>query len=268
MMCLKKARTQARMPVLQAPHTCSTGILACVLALLSVPSATHADSIAEGRDLYNRSCTTCHGLNGAAGDRAPALAAEREYLRTSAEDIFEAIRHGIPGSLMPASSLPDADIRKVVAYIRSLRAPASEQPVAGDVSHGEAIFRTTGRCLDCHMRAGRGGLLGPDLSDIGGKRSLSALRAALTQARPNTVRGYQAARVVTVEGKALTGIVKNENNFSVQVLDSAGTLHLFTREELREITYQKNSLMPSDYDQQLTSAEMQDLLAFLSRRTK
>jgi cytochrome c oxidase cbb3-type subunit 3 len=249
---------------------CTTGILACVPVLLTlIPlGILHADVIVEGRDLYNRSCTTCHGLNGAAGDRAPALAAEREYLRTSADDIFEAIRHGIPGSLMPASVLPEADIRKVVAYIRSLRAPASEQPVSGDISHGEAIFRTKGHCLNCHMLGGRGGLLGPDLSDIGAQRSLSALRASLTQARPNTVRGYQAARVVTAEGKALTGIVKNENNFSVQFLDSAGALYLFTREELREITYQERSLMPTDYDQQLTPTEMQDLLAFLSRRTE
>jgi putative heme-binding domain-containing protein len=166
---------------------------------------------------------------------------------------------------MPSSTLPDADIRNVVAYLRSLRAPASEAPVAGDVSRGEAIFRTKGRCLDCHMFRGSGGLLGPDLSNIGAERSLSSLRSALTQARPNTVRGYQAARVVTAEGKALSGIVKNEDNFSLQFLDSAGALHLFTREELREITYRERSLMPGDYDRRLTSAEIEDLLAFLSR---
>jgi cytochrome c oxidase cbb3-type subunit III len=241
---------------------------AILVALISPASALPADVTDEGRAIYNRSCTTCHGLNGAAGDRAPALAAQREYLRTSEEDIFDAIRSGIPGSLMPASNLPDADIRKVVAYLRSLRAPASEAPVAGDVSRGEAIFRTKGRCLDCHMIGGRGGLLGPDLSTIGAKRSLSVLRNALTQARPNTVRGYKAARVVTAEGEVLTGIVKNETNFSVQFLDSGGGLHLFSREELKEITYQERSLMPDDYDRRLTAAEMQDLLAFLGRMVR
>jgi cytochrome c oxidase cbb3-type subunit 3 len=241
---------------------------AVLVALISPGSALPADVIDEGRAIYNRSCTTCHGLNGAAGDRAPALAAKREYLRTSEKDIFDAIRSGIPGSVMPASTLPDADIRKVVAYLRSLRAPASEAPVAGDVSRGEAIFRTRGRCLDCHMIGGRGGLLGPDLSNIGAKRSLSVLRSALTQARPNTVLGFKAARVVTVEGKVLTGIVKNENNFSVQFLDSGGGVHLFSREELSEITYQERSLMPDDYDRRLTATEMQDLLAFLSRTVR
>jgi len=118
------------------------------------------------------------------------------------------------------------------------------------------------------MIAGQGGLLGPDLSNIGAKRNLSVLRSALTQARPNTVRGYKAARVVTAEGTVLTGIVKNENNFSVQFLDTRGGLHLFGREELKEITYQERSLMPDDYDRRLTTAEAQDLLAFLSRMVR
>jgi putative heme-binding domain-containing protein len=236
-----------------------------ISAFLSAATLLAADTVAQGRDIYNRSCTNCHGLDGAAGGRAPALAAEREYLRTSEEEIFDAVRNGIPGSLMPAASLSDADIRKVVAYVRSLRAPASESPVAGDVARGEEIFRGKAHCQDCHMLQGKGGLLGPDLSNIGGERNLSAIRDSLTKPRPNTARGYKAARVVTAEGKALSGVVKNENNFSVQFLDSGGKLHLFTRQELRDFKYADSSLMPGDYDQKLRPSEMQDLLSFLSR---
>jgi putative heme-binding domain-containing protein len=239
---------------------CCIRLITILVALISL-----ADVIAEGRGIYNQSCTRCHGLNATAGDRAPALAAQREYLRTSEAELFDAIRNGIPGSSMPASTLPDTDIRKVVAYLRSLRAPASEAPAAGDAAHGQEIFRTKGHCLDCHVIRGSGGLLGPDLSNIGAERSLSLIRVALTSTRPNPVHGYRAARIVTTEGTALSGIVKNENNFSVQFLDTAGLLHLFTRDELREITYQEGSLMPGDYDRRLTSTEMQDLLAFLSR---
>jgi cytochrome c oxidase cbb3-type subunit III len=237
-----------------------------LLAFLGVPAVFAAEIVAEGRDIYNRSCTNCHGLDGGSGDRAPALAAQRPYLRTSEEDLFAAIRSGIPGSLMPASSLPEADIRKVVAYIRSLRAPASETPVEGNVKRGEEIFRTKGRCLDCHMLHGKGGFLGPDLTGIGAERSLGALRGALTTPRPNQTRGYQAARVVTAEGRALTGVVKNEDNSSVQFLDSEGRLHLFAREELREVIHAERSLMPADYGEKLTPSELRDLLAFLSRK--
>jgi len=44
------------------------------------PQSGQAD-IAEGRRIYNRSCTVCHGLDGAVGDRGPALAGTRRYLR-------------------------------------------------------------------------------------------------------------------------------------------------------------------------------------------
>src|SRR5262245_585283 len=223
------------------------------------------EAVAQGREIYNRSCTVCHGLNGTVGDRAPALAAARRYLRTSDQDLFDAIKLGIPGTLMPATGLSDQDARKVVEYIRSLRATAADAPVAGDTAHGEQVFRTQGRCLECHMVRGRGGFLGPDLSNIASQRSLQSLQEALTKERPNHVRGYKAARIVTADGKSLSGILRNEDGFSLQFMDSSGKLHLLSRDEVRDVSYEQHSLMPTDYDRRLSAQEMQDLLAYLSR---
>jgi cytochrome c oxidase cbb3-type subunit III len=220
----------------------------------------------QGREIYNRSCTICHGQDGTAGDRGPALAARRRYLRTSERDLFDAIKHGIAGTLMPASPLPDADVSKVVAYIRSLRATAIDSPVEGDVANGGRIFAGKGRCAECHMLNGRGGLLGPDLSNVAGERSLRFLQEALTTPKPHIPQGYQPVRVVTADGRRVRGILKNEHNFSLQVLDTEGKLHLLARDEVREIEYEKQSLMPADYDKTLSAAELRDLLAFLSRQ--
>ena len=85
------------------------------------PDYRSAAAVAEGRRIYNRSCTLCHGLDGAIGDRGPALAGARRYLRSSNQDLFASIRIGIPGTEMPPSGLPEADIWKVVAYIRPAR---------------------------------------------------------------------------------------------------------------------------------------------------
>ena len=222
--------------------------------------------VSEGRLLYNASCTVCHGLEGTVGDRGPALAGARRYLRRSEEDLLDAVRNGIPGTEMPPSGLSAADARKVVAYIRSLRATASDTPVPGDVAHGQEIFWGKGGCGGCHMVRGRGGISGPDLSSVGAERTLRALREALTVPRPRIPRGYQPVDIVTTDGAAVTGIVKNENNFSVQLLDSSGKLRLLTRDELRQVTYKPDSLMPNDYDRRLTSSELKDLLAFLSRQ--
>src|SRR5215471_18956166 len=67
------------------------------------PLGRGADVIEGGRQLYNSSCTACHGLDGTVGDRAPALAAARRYVRNSDNDLFAAIKNGITGTLMPPS---------------------------------------------------------------------------------------------------------------------------------------------------------------------
>jgi cytochrome c oxidase cbb3-type subunit III len=231
------------------------------------PLGRTQEVIEAGRLLYNSSCTVCHGLEGTVGDRGPALAATRRYLRTSDDDLFGAIKKGIPGTLMPPAGAPDNDIWKIVAYIRSLRATASEDFVAGDLKRGEEVFRKKG-CIECHMVQGRGGMLGPDLSNAGGEHSLADLRQALTSPKPNIPRGYLPVRLKTTAGDTVEGVVKNEDNFSLQVMDRSYRIHLLKRDEMEQIEYGKESLMPHDYNKTLSAEEMQDLLAFLSRQLR
>jgi putative heme-binding domain-containing protein len=222
----------------------------------------------EGKAIYNRSCTMCHGLDGASGDRAPALGAQRSYLRRSESELFDAIKHGIKGTLMPSSPLPDADIRKMIAFIFSIRATAADTPVAGNIPNGEAIFHGKAKCASCHMIRGRGGLLGPDLSNIAAERKLNDLRTALTTPQPVPPRGFQPVSLTTKSGQEIHGIIKNENNFSLQILGDDDRLHLLSRSELNQITYEKKSLMPAGFDKSLSSEEFQDLLAFLTRQIR
>jgi putative heme-binding domain-containing protein len=229
------------------------------------PFRGNEQAIAEGHVIYNRSCTTCHGHDGAAGDRAPALAATRRYMRNSDQELFDAVRNGIPDTQMPASGLSETDAWKVAVYIRSLRATAIDTPAKGDTAHGEQIFWGKGGCGSCHVVDGKGALMGPDLSHVASQRKLSAIREALTKTKPLPSPGYQRVRIVTGAGETISGILKNEHNFSLQVLGSDNTLHVFVRDELREVTYEPDPLMPGDYDQRLTPNEFEDLLAFLSR---
>ena len=243
------------------------------------PFAGNPQAVADGQELYNRTCTGCHGYDGTPGEQGPALgAAGRRYLRTSDQEIFDAIRKGIPGTLMPGTGLSEADAWKVAAYIRSLRGTAIDTPAAGDSAHGEQIFWAKGACGDCHMIRGRGGLLGPDLSNLAGRRKLYSIRDALTKTEHRVatdggrhelslapLNTYQAVRVVTRDGKTWSGVLMNEDNFSVQMLGSDNELHMFARDELRQVVYEPKGLMPTDYDKRLTAEEFQDLLAFLSR---
>ncbi|MBI2685171.1 MAG: c-type cytochrome [Acidobacteria bacterium] len=223
---------------------------------------------AAGHEIYNRSCTMCHGLDGAPGDRAPALGAQRRYLRATTEDIQDAIKNGIKGTNMPASPLPEADIKKLVAYIHSLRATAVDLDVPGNPAKGEQVFQAKANCAKCHMVNGRGGILGPDLSNIGAERSLAALREALTIPKPIPPRGYQPAKVTTTNNQTIEGIVKNQHNTSFQILGADEKLHLLTADQIKEITFHPKSLMPADFDKVLNPTEFQDLLAYLSRQAR
>src|SRR5258708_3473213 len=65
-------------------------------------------AVAEGQEIYNGVCTGCHGRDGGAGDRAPALGdPARKYIRNSDDELFDAIRKGMPGSEMPPSGLSE-----------------------------------------------------------------------------------------------------------------------------------------------------------------
>ncbi len=251
----------------------------CTLAILILPVLLAAQPRARqrtrpnpedariGREIYNRSCTMCHGLDGAAGDRAPALGAQRRYLRSSSEDLFEAIKNGIKGTNMLASALAETDVHKVIAFILSLRATASDVEVPGNPAAGEAVFHGKGNCVQCHMIRGRGGILGPDLTRIGAERKLEDLRAALIIEKPVPPRGYQPVTITTKSGARIEGVARNENNFSIQVLGKDEKLHLITQDEIKEIRHSAKSLMPTDNARRLTTGEFQDLLAFLARQS-
>lgn len=224
--------------------------------------------VEAGRVLYNRSCTMCHGVDGAVGDRAPALGAGRRYVRVTDEEIFDSIKNGIKGTLMPALPLKDEDNSKIVTYIQSLRATAVDVPVAGDPQRGAGIFFGKGNCGQCHMIRGRGGLAGPDLSDLGADRKLDDIRQALTTGKPLPSRGWQPVSVTMKSGASFRGIVKNENPFSLQILGIDGNLHLIERGQAARIVYDTKPLMPMNLDKTLSSGEFQDLVAFLARQAR
>lgn len=244
------------------------------------PFAGNEQAVAEGREIYNRVCTACHGYDGGEGERAPGLdSSTRRYRNNSDAQLFDAIAHGIPDTQMPASGLSETEAWKVAGFLRSLRTPAIEMPAAGNVAHGEDIYWNKGGCGGCHMLRGKGGLTGPDLSNLAAGRTLKAIREALTQVREAVAisgigRGggltpaprFQAVRVVTREGRTVSGVIRNEDSSSLQIFGSDGAWHMFLRDELREVVYEPKSPMPTDYDKRLTSDEMRDLLAFLSRQ--
>ncbi len=223
--------------------------------------------VTAGQTLYNKTCTMCHGRDGGEGERAPSLNASRRYFRLSEAAIFDVVKNGIAGTTMPGSGLADREVWSIVAYIRNIRSTASDNIVPGNVERGMAVFNGGGGCAKCHMIRGSGATLGPDLSSIGAQVSLQRLRESLTKEGPIPI-GYRPVKVTTNSGEVVQGIARNEDAFSLQILDNKSKLHLFDRQELRAVVFDRKSLMPHNYDKVLSATQLQDLIAMLSRQAR
>jgi hypothetical protein len=93
-----------------------------------------------------------------------------------------------------------------VTYVRTLGAEGAEERATGDPLAGEAVYHAKG-CDACHLVRGHGGLLGPDLSEIGFRRSLKFLCESVIQPDAHIAAVYRSAVVAPRSGPEIVGIV-------------------------------------------------------------
>lgn len=223
-------------------------------------------AVETGRKIFLEACSACHGQNGGGG-HGPSLVEGQRVRALKDAQLFQSIQKGVPGTDMPPSPLPEPQIRQVMAFVRSLGAPAVDAHVPGSLEAGQAIFFGKGRCSNCHSIRGQGGWIGPDLTNAGEARTLGQLRESLLEPSKRIAEGFEGVSLTTRDGKHIEGVAKNHDNYSIQVLDRQGKLHLLASADLAKLEIRQSSLMPADYSRQLSATEIQDVLAFLSRQT-
>ena len=225
------------------------------------PLAGDPAAIRAGKKAYENSCQLCHGGDGRGG-RGPALATGNFQHGGEDWQLYQTIRRGIPGSQMPAFELPENEIWELVTYLRDLSGTTSEEVVEGNVAEGARLFAEKGACFTCHEVNGQGGRLGPDLSTIG-KWTAKALREAIVSPNQREGREANVILVKTKDGRQIHGLRKNEDTFTLQVMEMTGDFHLLQKRDLVEIKREDKSLMPDDYGKQFSAEELQDLIAYL-----
>ena len=239
-------------------------LLGCALCLAQSgqpPNPTKED-LAQGERLYMGACASCHGPRGDGG-RGANLAVPRLLRAPDDQALFNIVKDGIEGTEMPrARRMIDREIWQVVAYVRSL-GRAALQTTAGDPAKGEQLYRTKGNCAQCHTIAGSGGGMGPELTDIGARRSPAYLRAAILDPEAAVPEGFLQLRIVTGDGRRITGVRLNENTFSIQVRDLQGRLHSFWKSGLAELHKDRGKSPMPGYREVFTTEEVEDLVAYL-----
>ncbi|HZT28762.1 MAG TPA: PQQ-dependent dehydrogenase, methanol/ethanol family [Bryobacteraceae bacterium] len=237
-----------------------TAILLLSFATLAgaAPQGPHPSAAETGKRLFQRSCSGCHGEN-AKGGRGPDLTTGRWHWGSSDEDIVRNIRSGIPGTQMAAFPMPQGDAHAIVTWLRTLSGPPDE-PITGDAQSGRNLFFGAAGCSRCHMFGGRGGRLGPDLTAVRDEKKVSQIKEAIQQPDKTIHENFDTVEVTFPGGRTLRGVLKNEDTFSVQMMDQQEKLHFLLKKDLESVRLTHQSLMPAA---RLTPSELNDLVAFL-----
>ena len=229
-------------------------------AQVSNPFEGDARAIRAGERLYANRCAACHGADGkgATGPDVTMLWLEG----TNDETVFDAIREGIDGAVMPPSFAPDEELWAMVAYLRDISTVPPFDAGDGDAEIGREIFAAN--CVECHRVDGDGGTLGPDLSNIAAVRSREALIGSIRDPSAAMALGYRTVTLVAADGERIEGVVKGEDAFSIQVVDTDARLQGYLKANLRRFVHEDESLMPRFGRLRLSERELDDLLAFLA----
>lgn len=243
------------------------------------PFAGDAKVAKLGEFQFRSNCAFCHGLGARGGGRGPDLTRAQKRHGNSDAEMFRNIHDGIAGTAMPAAvgsigvAMTEEEIWQVITYIRSVQVKTATQ-AAGNSAHGKEVFYGSATCGLCHMIQGKGGRLGPDLTGTGAARSRDylidsvrhpskRLAIGISEATKEFSQEYESVTVVTSDGQKFIGVVLNEDDFTVQMMDTREQIHMFEKEKLKSFEKSRESLMPA-YDQKMLSDEdLQDIVAYL-----
>jgi cytochrome c oxidase cbb3-type subunit III len=243
----------------------------------------NAASTQAGKKIFDRNCAGCHGLDARGGEHAPNIANNPELQRIADAQLVRMVHDGAASGAMPAfgSILKDGEIKAVVGYLRSLQGRrgggaavgAAAAKLPGDPAAGKLLFFDTNGgkagCAECHSvvveGAGAGGFIAPDLTNYAAARGSAEILRAITHPGENANARSRTAVVMMHDGEKFSGLVRNQDNFSIQLQSPDGAFHLLDHASVASVTFDSKSMMPADYGERLTPVELNDLVSFLMR---
>lgn len=226
------------------------------------PFEGNAEAIRAGMGGFRQRCADCHGTD-ARGVRAPDITQVWSSGRTD-RGLFETIRNGVSSTEMPAFTAPrtsDRQIWQMLAYLRTLATPAPTEPPPGNADNGERVFRRY--CVRCHQVNAVGGRLGPDLSRIGAARTRDALLLRIRRGTDEPRAGFRPVTVTPESGAPIQGVKKNEDLFSVQIMDTDERIQGYQKDRVKSVVDGTASMMPVFGPDRLSDSDLDDLVRYL-----
>lgn len=132
---------------------------------------------------------------------------------------------------------------------------------AGSATRGRGVYGR-GTCASCHVIAGRGGRVGPDLSSIGKRASLDQIIESIAAPSAAIAPGFETNIIETQDGTPHLGFVTADSEEEIAIKDSAGQTHEIKKREIVSRKPQAYSLMPP-FTEVLSDQQIIDLATFL-----
>ena len=257
----------------------------------------------EGAALFALNCasTYCHGEGGKGGG-APGLR-DRSLAPEDLRHLILAGIPGTAmpsfGSRFSSSETDD-----LVAYLVSLSSrqsgvndavpsPSSRQPprestlavpeaesnsttgrvgsggaLVGEADAGRSLFFDSAAidsCRVCHTFEGRGGKVGPDLTQVRAKSAREIFESIINpSARIDS--NYSTLNVTTRDGRRQTGVRRDENEERLRLFDTSTmppVSRAIPRTEIVSIEQILRSAMPDDFGRRFSEKQLLDLVSFL-----
>jgi putative membrane-bound dehydrogenase-like protein len=140
----------------------------------------------------------------------------------------------------------------------------------GDAEAGRRLFFMAAgpQCAACHQHSGRGGRIGPDLTQLGAQQSRERVIASILQPSREIAPHYQAWELHTSDGLTRVGLrlPKGGDDGVEPYADSTGRRFELRSEEIELRSPAEASIMPEGLSATLTVEDLRDLVAFLSAK--
>jgi putative membrane-bound dehydrogenase-like protein len=141
--------------------------------------------------------------------------------------------------------------------------PPIKQLVAssGSLENGKTIF--TKYCTSCHRVKEEGVKFAPELTQIGSKLSNEGLYRAIIYPDDGISYGYESTLLTMQDGNESMGIISNETDSEIELIQAGGTVVKFPRSQVKRMEKGEQSLMPA-LASAMSQQELIDLVTYLS----
>ncbi len=130
---------------------------------------------------------------------------------------------------------------------------------------GKRIF-VEASCAGCHKMSGEGGVIGPELTDVMTRwkgDGLGVLREILDPSHKIDTK-YLMQRILTVDGRTVTGVLVSEDDINVTLLSSSEAKPtVVAQDDIEAMVPSSVSMMPKALMDQYTKDEIFELMKYL-----